>query len=78
MPSAREMNQVNMAGCEERSKLSFDDDTYELINVHVHSVSEHSVSVVLRDARVTVVGVVSRQGEHLCTSIALLPWDIAS
>lgn len=37
-----------MAGCKERSKLSFDDDTYELINVHLHSVSEHSVSVLLR------------------------------
>lgn len=38
-----------MTGCEDPSKLKFDDDTYLLYNVHIHSVSEHEVSI--RDVR---------------------------
>ena len=36
--------QVNFADCSDRSSLSFDGDHYQLVNVHIHSVSEHEVS----------------------------------
>lgn len=36
--------QVNFADCTDRSSLSFDGDHYQLLNVHIHSVSEHEVS----------------------------------
>lgn len=36
-------NQVNLEACPDAPRLNFDNDTWVLINVHIHSVSEHSV-----------------------------------
>ncbi|CAN0273645.1 unnamed protein product, partial [Hapterophycus canaliculatus] len=35
---------VDFSGCTDSSSLEFDGDRYELLNVHIHSRSEHEVS----------------------------------
>lgn len=37
--------QVSFADCTDRSGLTFDGDHYQLLNVHIHSMSEHEVSL---------------------------------
>lgn len=48
---------VNFADCEERPSLTFDGDHYQLLNVHIHSVSEHENGGACHDAEIHMVHV---------------------
>ncbi|CAM9323616.1 unnamed protein product [Ascophyllum nodosum] len=48
---------VDFADCEDRPSLTFDGDHYELLNVHIHSLSEHENGGSLRDAEIHMVHV---------------------
>eukprot|EP00904_Undaria_pinnatifida_P010011 jgi/Undpi1/613/HiC_scaffold_10.g04077.m1 len=48
---------VNFADCTDRSSLSFDGDHYQLLNVHIHSVSEHENGGSCHDAEIHMVHV---------------------
>ncbi|CAM9767174.1 unnamed protein product [Sphacelaria rigidula] len=63
---------VNLEACPDAPKLSFVNETYVLINVHIHSVSEHSMGTASHDAEVHMVHVKEGTDDELLVVGVLL------